>query len=210
MFNLEEQEQVETLKAWWKRYGMAVSLAVVVSAAAVSGVQGWRYYQRNQAYQASALYDVLQNAAQSGTTEDIREVAGQLMEKYPRTPYAARAALISAKANFAAGNVKSAKAQLQWTMDHAGEAALRDVSRLQLAAILLDEKHYDAALGLLNAKHGAAYAALYDDLKGDVRVAQGKVDQARAAYRAALRKMDPKAPSRGLIQMKLDALGEGK
>lgn len=210
MFDLEEQEKVDALKTWWKRHGNTAALAVTVLAAAVVGIQGWRYYQSNQTRQAAALYDALQGTMQAGNAENIRSVAGQLLEKYPRTGYAARAALISAKANYEAGDAKSARAQLQWAVEHAEEAPLRDMARLQLAGILLDEKHYDGALQLLNAEHGAAYGALYDDLKGDVLVAQGKPDQARAPYLAALQKLGEKSPYRKLVQIKLDALGEAK
>lgn len=210
MFNLEEQESVEALKAWWKRHGNAVVLALTVLVAAVAGIQGWRYYQQSQARQAAALYNALQGTLATGSAERVREVAGQIIQKYPRTGYAPRAALISAKANYQAGDAKSAKAQLQWAAEHAAEAPLRDVARLQLASILLDQKDFQGALKWLEAKHGAAFNALYDDLKGDVLVAQGKPEQARAAYRTALQGTAEDSPYRKLIQVKLDALGEGK
>lgn len=210
MFNLEEQESVEALKAWWKRHGNAVVLALTVLVAAVVGIQGWRYYQHSQARQAAALYNALQSTLATGSPETVREVAGQIIQKFPRTGYAPRAALISAKVNYQAGDAKSAKAQLQWAAEHAAEAPLRDVARLQLASILLDQKDFQGALKWLEAKHDSAFDALFDDLRGDVLVAQGKPEQARAAYRAALQGTAENSPYRKLIQIKLDALGEGK
>src|SRR5574340_1660282 len=91
MHDLEEQERIDALKDWWKRHGNAVTLALVVFAAAVVGVQGWKYYQKTRLHEAAALYSVLQEVAGAGNAKKIREVAGQLIDKYPATPYAARA-----------------------------------------------------------------------------------------------------------------------
>ena len=210
MFDLEEQEQVDSIKAWWKQHGNAVMMAVAVFVVVVSGIQGWRYYQNTQAQQAAVLYDALQNVAQTDDVHKIRDAAGQIMDKYPRTPYAARSALISARANYESGDAKSAKAQLQWVMDNAREDALQDVARLRLAGVMLDEKNMVEALKLLDARHGEAYDGLYADLKGDVLTAQGKVDEARKAYSVALEKTDLKSPFRKYIQIKQDSLGGSK
>jgi len=150
---------------------------------------------------------VVQKSLQSKDIKKAREAAGQVMEKYPSTPYAARAALLAAAANYEAGDAKSAKAQLQWANDHAKEDGARDEARLNLAAILLDEKNYDEALKLLTSPASPAFAALYADLRGDVLQAQGKSADARAAYKTALEKLDQKSGYRQLVQIKLDALG---
>lgn len=210
MFDLEEQEKVDEIKAWWKQHGSSVIMAAVVFVAVIAGIQGWRYYQNSQAQQAAVIYDVLQNATQDNDIQKIRSAAGQIMDKFPRTPYAARAALISARANYESGDAKSTKAQLQWVIANAKEDALQDVARLRLAGVMLDEKNMVEALKLLDTKHGEAYDGLYADLKGDVLTAQGKVNEARNAYTVALEKTDIKSPFRKYIQIKQDSLGESK
>lgn len=206
-YDLEEQEQLDVLKDWWKRNGTTVLLAVGVFAAAVTGMQGWRYYQKNQQQQAAMVYEAVQIGAQTKDIKRIRDAAGQLIEKYPGTPYAARAALLAAGANLESGDAKSAKAQLQWVTEHAKEEGARDIARLRLAGILLDEKNYAEAAKQLESKHEKAFAGLFADLKGDVLAAQGKTAEARAAYQAALEKMDEKSAYRQVVQMKLDGLG---
>ncbi|MHB0985460.1 MAG: YfgM family protein [Sulfuricella sp.] len=206
-YDLEEQEQLDVLKAWWKRNGNAVLLGIAAFAAVVVGIQGWRYYQKNQQQQAAMVYEVVQGGIQGKDLKRIRNAAGQLIEKYPGTPYASRAALLAAGANYESGDARSAKAQLQWAIDHAKEDGVRDIARLRLAGILLDEKSNEEALKVLESQHGQAFAALFADLKGDVLVAQGKVADARAAYKAALEKMEEKSPYRQVVQMKLDGLG---
>lgn len=206
-YDLEEQEQIDAIKAWWKQNGNAVLLSVAVFVAIIAGIQGWRYYQNKQTVQAAGLYEMLQAAADGHDVNKVRQVAGQLIEQYPRTAYASRAALLAARTNHESGDDKSAKAQLQWVLDHAGSDEVKDAARLRLAGIMLDENNHAEALKQLETKHGAAFDGLYADLKGDVLLASGKGDEARAAYKLALEKMDPASAYRGLVQMKLDGLG---
>lgn len=206
-YDLEEQETVDALKAWWKKNGTAALLAVAAFAVLVAGMQGWRYYRNNQQQQAALVYEAMQGGSRDKDIKRIREAAGQLIEKYPGTPYAVRAALLAADANYESGDAKSAKAQLQWVTEHAGEEGARNIARLRLAGILLDEKNYAEALKLLEPQHEKAFDGLFSDLKGDVLAAQGKVADARAAYKTALETMDEKSAYRQIVQMKLNGLG---
>lgn len=207
MYDLQEQEQIDALKAWWKENRRVVILTVTAFVVAIAGVQGWRYYQQSQAQQAAELYGALQQLVPENNAKKIREGAATLIDKFSSTAYAPRAALIAAKVNYQAGDAQSAKAQLQWVIDHAAEDELQDIARLRLAGMLLDEKNYTQVLQLLEAKHSPAYDAFYLDLKGDVLLAQGKAAEARGAYQAAFDKIDKKSNYRDLIQIKLDALG---
>jgi predicted negative regulator of RcsB-dependent stress response len=207
-YDLEEQEKVDELKAWWKKNGTTVMLAVAVFAAVVAGMQGWRVYQNNQQRQAALAYEAVQSGVQNKDAKRIRDAAGQLIEKYPGTPYAPRAALLAAGVNYETGDAKSAKAQLQWVIDHAKEEGARDIARLRLAGILLDEKSYEEAMKTLEGSHEKTFDGLFSDLKGDVLAAQGKMADARVAYKAALEKMDEKSAYRQIVEMKLDGLGE--
>lgn len=208
--DLQEQEQIETLKAWWKDNGnfvLGLLLAVVV---AMGGWRGWQYYQAKQSAEAATLYAEFTRQLGSGDAKRVNDAAAAVMEKYSGTAYASRAALMAAQVNEFDKDIARAKTQLQWTIDHAGEATLKDVARLRLAAILMDEKKYDDSMKLLNAAHPDAFNGLYADLKGDVLSAQGKTEEARTAYKLAYEKTDAKSMYRNLIQMKMDALGAAK
>lgn len=210
-YDLEEQEQLAALKAWWQENGglviTVVSLVIIVLAA----WQGWNYYQRNQAVQASQLYQTVQKAADAGDLKRVRESAGAILEDYPRTAYAAMAALVSAKAHFQAADLKTARAQLAWVTENAKDEGLRDIARLRLVNVMLDEKAYDDALKQLDAEHGTAFDAMFLAARGDVLAIQGKKEEARTAYKAALDKAA--AANGGLresIELRLDALGTAK
>jgi predicted negative regulator of RcsB-dependent stress response len=208
--DLQEQEQLDTLKAWWKDNANKVLGAVLIVVIALGGWRGWQYYQNKQSAEAATLYEQFVKQFDSGDAKRINDAAAAVMDKYASTAYAPRAALLAAQINENAKDMARAKTQLQWTLDHAGEASLKDVARLRLAALLLDEKKYDDAMKLLNAAHPDSFNGLYADLKGDVLSAQGKTDEARTAYKLAYEKTDAKSTYRNLIQMKLDALGAAK
>ena len=206
--DLEEQEQVAELKAWWTQHGNRILAVVIAVAVAVVGWQGWRWYEHGQAAQASVLYDTLTKAAQAGDAKALRDAAGTLVESYPRTLYASMGALLAAKFYFERNDLKNAKAQLQWVIEHSPAEDFRDLARLRLAAVLVDEKAYDEALKLLDAPHAPAYDAQYAALKGDVLVAKNQLAEARAAYQSALEKAERRdSPFRESVRMRLEALG---
>jgi predicted negative regulator of RcsB-dependent stress response len=210
-YDLEEQEQLAALKAWWTDNGKQVMISVLLVVVVLLGWLGWNYYQRNQAAQASGLYDAVQKAASVNDLKLVRESAGAVLEQFPRTTYAAMAALVSAKAHFQGGDLKTARAQLSWVAENAKDDALQDIARLRLAAVMMDEKAYDEALKVLDAKHGAPFDAQYLATRGDVLVAQGKKAEAAGAYKSALEKVEAKdAGQRAYIQLRLDALGTAK
>ncbi len=206
--DLEEQEQLAQLKSWWASYGNAIVFALVLAALLFSGWQGWRYWQASQSGAASNLFEVLTKATQGAEAKAVRDSSGELLEKYPRTLYASMGALLSAKYFFDKGDLKAAKAQLQWVIENTASEEFRDIARLRLANVLLDEKAHDEALKQLEAKHGEAFEAQFATLRGDILVAKGQAADARTAYKFALQKAGEK--NRGVqdsIQMRLDALG---
>ena len=206
--DLEEQEQVAELKAWWQQHGRLVTAVIVAAALGFAGWQGWRIYQQNQAANASGLYDTLARAAEAGDAKAMRDAGGTLIETYPRTLYASMGALTAARFHFDRSDLKSAKVQLQWVVDNTPSEELRDLARLRLAAVLLDEKGYDEALKLLNTQHAPAFEAQYAALRGDVLVAKNQTADARAAYKLALEKIAKQDTAfRDSVRMRLDALG---
>ncbi|MEI8361880.1 MAG: tetratricopeptide repeat protein [Betaproteobacteria bacterium] len=206
-YDLEEQEQLDEFKAWWKSYGKLVINAIFALIAAYAAIQSWKYYQNNQSVEASTQFQEL-IVTDEKDLKAIQEKSAVLMSKFSATPYAGRAALYAAKANYLASDNKSAKLQLDWAIKNAKETSITALAGLQLANILAEEKDYEGALKLLNAPHDTGFDGLFADLKGDVLVSLGKTAEARVAYQQALLKLDSQGKYRGLTQKKLEALGE--
>lgn len=205
-YDLEEQESLAEMKAWWDKYGTFILSVVTAVLLAIAAWNGWNWYQRNQAAQAAGAYSQLQQAVSAKDTARAKEIAGTIMDKYSGTIYASLTALQAAKLNDELGDVATAKKQLDWVIAKSGHDELGLIARVRLAGILLDEKQYDAALKALEVKASGAQAVSLADRRGDIYAAQGKTEEARAAWESALAGAEAQHPLRPLVQLKLDAL----
>ena len=205
-YDLEEQEQLAELKAWWAKYGNFILTVITIVLLAFAAYNGWQWYQREQAAEAAGVYAQLEKALAARDVEKAGAFAEVLTSKYNRTAYATMAALQTARAQADAGKTDRARESLQWIIDKSDQSELQAIARVRLAGILLDEKKYDDALKALSADVPPGYAAVVADRRGDIFVAQNKFDEARAAYAEALAKADAQHPLRQLIQLKHDAL----
>jgi predicted negative regulator of RcsB-dependent stress response len=205
--DLQEQEQVDALKAFWQQYGNLITWALVAALLVYAGITGWQWWQREQAGHAGAMYDEFERAANAGDLDKTTRVWADLKERYPRTAYAQQAAMLAAKLQLDKGRGDDARASLAWVIEHAVEDDYKALARLRLAALLLDAKQYDDALKQLDAVPAGPYAALAADRRGDVLMAQGNKDAARTAYEQAFQAMADKVEYRRLVDAKLTALG---
>jgi predicted negative regulator of RcsB-dependent stress response len=206
-YDLEEQEQIDTLKSWWRQYGNLVTWLLIAALAAFSGWSAWNYYQRSQAAQAGQLYDEISRAVVAKDNARVLRGAADMRDRFGRTAYAEMAALMAAKVAFEANDLNGAKAHLQWVVDSGRGDEYRALARIRLAGVLLDEKAYEEGLKVLAGDVPAAFAGAVADRRGDLLMAQNKIAEARSAYQEALKKSDAKSPGRQLIQLKLDAIG---
>lgn len=206
-YDLEEQEQLESLKAWWNQYGNIVTWIVIAALLGFAAWSGWNYWQRVQARDAALLYEQVTKAAEARDADRVKRAATDLEDKFGRTAYGPMSALVAAKVLYDAGDLAGAKTQLQWAVDHGGDE-YAPLARVRLAGVLLDEKAYDQGLALLKDTPPAQFEALFADRQGDLLAAQDKRDDARTAYRKALEKLSAdEGGMRQIIQFKLDALG---
>lgn len=205
--DLQEQEQLDELKAFWKQWGNLITWVLTAVLLAFAGWNGWNWYQRDQAVKASGLFEALDRAAQEGDVQKTGRAFDDLKDRYPRTEFAGQGGLLAAKLQFEKGQADRARANLQWVADNASDDDYRSLARLRLSGLMLEAKQYDDALKQLDAAKSAAFAALVADRRGDILLAQGKRDEAKAAYTAAYKSMDERMSYRQLVDAKLMALG---
>ncbi|MCI1192002.1 tetratricopeptide repeat protein [Calidifontimicrobium sp. SYSU G02091] len=205
--DLQEQEQLDALKAFWKRYGNLITWTLMVALGSYAGWNGWTWYQRGQSMKAAAMFDELERAAHAGDAARVARVFDDLKQRYASTAYAEKGGLLAARVQFEQQQRDAGRAALQWVADHAAEDEYRAIARLRLAGVLLDDGKPDEALKLLDTVKDAAFAALVADRRGDALMALGRRDDAKAAYQAAWRAMDASVEYRQLVEAKLTALG---
>jgi len=207
VYDLEEQDKLDDLKAWWGQWGTTITGVIIALCVGVIAVQGWRWWSVKQAEQAAVLYEAVSSAARANDPAKAKDAMAQLSAKYSGTGYAPRAGLLVAALLFDNGDKAGAKAELSSVIDKSSEDDLKQIARLRLAAILLDDKQYDEALRTLDAKHDEPFEGIYADLRGDILAAAGRNDEARKAYQTAMAHLDAKSSYRSFVQIKLDTLG---
>ena len=205
--DLEEQEQLDALKAFWKRYGNLITWLLIVLLGAYAAWNGWQYWQREEAAKSGAMFDQLDQAVQGGNVDQAARIFNDMKERHPGTAFTEQGGLLAAKLQADKGQPDSALASLSWVAANAAEPEYRTVARLRAAGVLLDQKKFDDALKQLDAATAPEFAALVDDRRGDVLNAQGKKEEAKSAYGKAWKAMDATVGYRRLIEAKLTALG---
>jgi predicted negative regulator of RcsB-dependent stress response len=205
--DLQEQEQLDALKAFWNKQGNLITWTLVLVLGAFAAWNGWNYWQREQALKAGAMFEELDRAAAAGDADKAGRVFADLKQRFPGTAFAQQGGLTAAKVQVAKGQADAAKATLAWVAENGAEDEMRTIARLRLAAVQADAKQYDEALKTLDAAKAVGFEGLVADRRGDVLLAQGKKDEARAAYQAAYQAMDEKVDYRRLVEAKLTTLG---
>ncbi len=205
--DLQEQEQLDALKAFWKQYGNLVTWVLILALGAYAGWNAWQYWQREQGLKAGAMYEELDRAALAEDADKTGRIFADMKSQFPGAVFTHQAGLLAAKLQFDKGQADAAKASLAWVAEQAKDVELRTAARLRLAALQAEAKQYDEALKTLAAADASGFEALVADRRGDVLVLQGKPDEAKAAYQAAYKAMSEKIDYRRLIEAKLTALG---
>jgi len=205
--DLEEQEQLDQLKHFWNTYGTLITWVVLLAAGAFVAWNGWQYFQRTTAVQAAALYDEVERSAQAGDTARIERALADMKDKFSGTAYAQQAGLLAAKTLYEKGNTDGSRAALAWVSEHAVDPGYQAVAKLRLSAELLEAKSYDEALKQLSGDAPKEFQALVADRKGDIYLAQGKREEAKAEYQKAWAGFEPRTDYRRLVEIKLNAVG---
>ncbi len=205
--DLEEQEQLDELKHFWNQYGNLITWILIAVFGAVAAWNGWQYWQRRQAVQASALYDEVEKAAVSGDSKRLEQAFGDVKDRFGRTEYAQHAGLLAARVLAEQGKTDAARAALQWVANDAKDEGLQAVARLRLAALLVESRSYDEALKQVNAGMPREFEPLAADRRGDIYNLQGKKDQAKLEYMKAWQGLPADSEYRSLVAVKLTALG---
>jgi predicted negative regulator of RcsB-dependent stress response len=206
-FDLEEQEQLDQIKHFWKQYGNLITWFLIAVLGTFAAFNGWQYWQRKQALEASVLYDEVDRAAASGDTGRVEQAFKDIQDKFGRTAYAQQAGLLAGKVLAEKGKPDAAKSALQWVADSAGDEGYQALARLRLAGLLVESKAYDDALKQLAVAMPAQFEPLAADRRGDIYNLQGKKDQAKAEYTKAWKGLSADTDYRALVEVKLTALG---
>lgn len=203
-----EDEQVEQLKKWWDDNGKSAIFGVVLGLAAIFGWREWQGHNIRQIESASEIYQQALTATNQNQVEQARGKANELLTGYGDTGYAVFARLILAHLAAEEADYNSAEQHLSEVLGTVTNESLKHEITLRLARVYIANNKADEAMALLNKNDYGAFAAVYNELKGDAYASQNKLDEARQAWQQAITDSQDSSTDLSLLNLKLDALGK--
>ena len=205
--DLEEQEQIDELKHFWKRWGDLITWVLIAVLAVYAGWVGLQAWQNKQAAQSAVLFDTVDRAAASADMALLDRAVADIEDKFASTNYAQQAALLAARVYQDKNRAADARKHLAWVIDKTSDQGYESLARLRLSALLIQDKAFDEAAKQVSAKAPASFEPLFADRLGDIAMLQGQTDKALEQYQKAWKNLDARSDYRRLVAVKLAALG---
>lgn len=205
----DEHEQSERVRRWIKEYGFSIVMGLVLAFGGIFGFRQWQDHQAGQRVLAAEYYEVIQRELEADSLNTAEEQFEAMRDAVSRSPYIGLAALLVAAAHVDDGQLDPAARLYQEILDDRRMQSLHPVARLRLARILHAQGDHSAALATLDGEAPAGYTGAWAELRGDLLLARGQLDEARVAYREALDNLTGQGAGRRTIEMKIDATGPG-
>jgi predicted negative regulator of RcsB-dependent stress response len=212
--DLEEQEQLDSLKAFWEKYRSVIMGAVTAVLFVFAAYNGWQWWKNSQATEAGKLYETMMGSIEKGNKEQSLQAADDLQKQFAGTSYAPMASLIAAKLAADAGDAAKSQAYLRWVSEKAANEGYKALGKLRLATALMDEgsaKSLTEADAILKGKPTLGFEPLWLERRGDWYLVQGKNADARASYLQSWKLLEKSKEfpqeARSLLKVKLDAVG---
>jgi len=200
-----DEEKGEEIKQWWRDNGRSVILGCIVGAVVIFGGRYWMTYQQSLASNASVAYQQVVLSLNDDNTSLAEDKTQQLFSEFSSTPYAVFAAFEMAAQSV---DTVSAQSYLEWVMANADLVAHKELARLRLAQLLMNDEKFEQSLLLIDQSESPAFTSLLSELRGDILVAQGNTHEARVAYQNAMLDLVQGEPRKQLLQVKLDDVAE--
>jgi len=200
-----EEEQIAKVKKWWGENGKAIVLGLVLGLGGLFGYRYWESARIAEGQNASINYEYLLSVASNGASDEATAAGQAIIAGYPKSTYARLSALVLAKLAVDVRDLAEAKLRLQWVIDNSKDGKIKPIAQARMAQVLLAEGNVDAASSIV-AEIDPAHADLFAELRGDVLLATGKIEEARGMYEQTLDRALKRGNSDAIVQLKIDNL----
>ena len=204
--HLEEQQELDNFKYFWKTTGRWLFALLMVAALGYLGYTMYKSHKASKNQEAAAVLAKIVDKMQAKASQaEVNADLTNLQQNYPDSIAAAQATLMAAATEYDARRYDVAEGHLKWVLQNQKAPLVQALAAQRLGIVLLQQKKYDAAIAALNTKVEADFEPLLLEAKGDVYAAQNKTKEAAQSYQQALEKLPKEAIERELLQMKLDS-----
>ncbi len=205
----DDHEQGERVRSWISEYGASIAMGLVL---AFGGIFGFRYWQDQQtaaSLLAADYYAVIRDEIEADRLDFAEEQFRAMQEAVGDTPYSGLASLIMAGAYVEDGRLEPAADLYREILDNSELTSVHPMTTGRLARILHAQGDHAAALELVSGQAPDGFVGAWAEIRGDILLAQGDLEQARMAYQEALDNQVGQGFGQSLLQIKLDATGPG-
>ena len=210
---LSDEEQLDSLKSFTKKYGSAMISGILI---ALIAFFGWEYWQKKNlatsqinTAKVQQLMDDAQNVKADGNAFNaLSATADKIVKEAPDSVQAIQTQLLMAKLAYDKADYAHAERALKKVENSKlKDDGLVQLVKLRLAYAQLAQKKYDEALKTLSNVSEPAFKATVDELRGDIYVAKKDNASARKAYQSAWDNLLERKQERQLLQIKLESVG---
>jgi len=213
MSAISDEEQLDSLKSFFKKYGSAMVTGVLI---ALIAFFGWEYWQKktlaeNQ-NETAKVQQLMDDAKAVGgdpkASAALITSADKIVKDNPDSVQAIQAQIVMAKLAFDKNDYATAERELKKVENSKlKDAGLLQVVKLKLADTQLAQKKFDEALKTLSVVDEPTFKASAEELKGDIYVAKNDIDNAKKSYQAAWNAVVERKQERQILQIKLESVG---
>ncbi|ABL02414.1 puttive membrane-associated protein with TPR-like domain [Candidatus Ruthia magnifica str. Cm (Calyptogena magnifica)] len=194
-----DKTEEEQIKRWIKENTLQIVVGVALGLGGIFGFDAYKNYQHSQLIKARSIYLTLVS------NPNDTQAYEQLKNNHASSGYLDQATLILAKNAVANKNYMQALEYLAPLSD-TSNISIAKVVNMRIASLYLEMGHYKQALGALNTVPNSAFDGLYNQLKGDIYLADKQIDNAKKHYKLALNQISKDSKLQNLIKIKLNDL----
>lgn len=203
---MTEEEQLESIKKWWKRYGNIVFVIISVILFSIAGYRYFTWHQGKLTQQASIAYEQMMIALSNNNTKAVKSFANELIKDHSKSVYADAAHMTLAKVYVSKNKLEQAQSELRIVADNSKLRTLKQIAKIRLARILVANKSYANALSELSKVEDATYLPVINELKGDIYGATGKYEEAMNSYKQAMDEVKVNGMGNLFLEMKTNEI----
>jgi predicted negative regulator of RcsB-dependent stress response len=203
---MTEEEQLDQIKKWWRRYGNMITMTLSVILLCIAGYRYWNWHQDKIKQQASVTYENMMVALSNKNIKSVRAYAGDLIKNYDKTVYSDVAHMTMAKVYVDKSKLSEAIQELEVVASNSKMTPLKQIAKIRIARLMAGEKSYTNALNELSVVDDPTYLPVINELKGDIYSAKGQFQEAINAYREAIDEVRTNGMGNLFLEMKTNEL----
>lgn len=213
MSAMSDEEQLDTAKSFFKKYGSALISLVLIALIAFFGWEYWKKKNSAEDQIQTAKVQLLVDEANAVGADpklsaNLDSAAEKIVKENPDSIHAIQTQFVMAKIAYDQQNYAKAERELKKIVNtQIKDKGLQEIVKIRLADSQLAQKKYDEALKTLSGEPLPQFKTSVEEARGDIYVAKNEIENAKKAYQSAWDSLIENKQERQILQIKLQSVG---